>query len=70
MALRVGEAKVKLRTATLKAELEGSINGCIVDLLRFVRVRAEREKILQDMQALHLRMCEDEPGPAKADRSP
>ena len=58
--LQVGQAKVRLRTATVKAELEGPITACAVDLLRFVRDRAAREKVLERMREVHADMCERE----------
>jgi hypothetical protein len=69
MALQVGEMKAKLRTATVKAEVEGPISACIVDLLRFVRDATTREKILDEMMALHVEMTKDAAARALAAQS-
>jgi hypothetical protein len=61
--------KAKLRTQTLRAEVEGPISSCIVDLLRFVRDRRMRGAILVAMEELHREMsvAEDEKALAAAD---
>lgn len=66
--LREGEMRAKLHTKTLKAEVEGPIEACIVDLLRFVRSATAREKILAQMEMLHAEMTADEL--ARAGREP
>lgn len=67
-ALKVGEAKVKLRTANVRAEIEGTFAGCIEYLFRFVPVADERGKILARLTALHVDMLKAEALKAEAAR--
>jgi hypothetical protein len=54
--------KGKVKLPGLTADFEGGFPGSLVDLLAFCNDRAQREKLLQALQAEHQRICtrEDE----------
>lgn len=54
--LKVGEAKVKLRTEKLTAEISGTIVGCINQMFLSVADVAAREELLSTLRVTHADM--------------